>query len=76
MVQTKVFKSNQTQAVRLPKAVSFPDDIKDVNVVSIGNARLITPVDQSWDVWFEDKRTTDDFMTDRDQPKPQERDRL
>ena len=76
MVQTKVFKSNQTQAVRLPKAVSFPDDVKDVNVVSIGNARLITPIDQSWDIWFDDKRATDDFMTERDQPRPQEREPL
>ena len=39
MVQTRVFKSNKSQAVRLPKAVEMPDGIKDVDVVAIGNTR-------------------------------------
>lgn len=76
MIQTKVFKSNQTQAVRLPKAVSFPDSVKDVQVVSIGNSRLITPVNQTWDLWFEGKSVTSDFMDERDQPEAQERESL
>ena len=73
MVQTKVFKSNQSQAVRLPKSVALPEDIKDVQIVAIGNARLITPVDQSWDLWFDEINVTDDFMSRRDQPEVQER---
>lgn len=28
MTQETLFKSNQTQAVRLPKAVAFPDGVK------------------------------------------------
>ena len=76
MIQTKVFKSNQTQAVRLPKAVLFPDSVKDVQIVSIGNSRLITTVDQSWDLWFEGKSVASNFMDERDQPEAQTRESL
>ena len=37
------------------------------------NARLITPVDQSWDLWFDKLDVTQDFMTNRNQPNAQER---
>ena len=73
MIQTKVFKSNQSQAVRLPKSVALPENIKDVQIVAIGNTRLITPVDQSWDLWFDELDVTEDFMACRGQPKAQER---
>ncbi len=76
MVQTKVFKSNQTQAVRLPKAVAFPEDVKDVEIVIVGNSRIVTPVNQSWDSWFDSSPVSDDFMTEREQPMHQERESL
>ena len=76
MIQTKLFKSNKTQAVRLPKPVALPDNVKEVSIIAIGNTRLITPVDISWDVWFDDDKVTDDFMLERDQPMPQEREPL
>jgi antitoxin VapB len=70
-VQTKVFKSNQSQAVRLPKAVAFPEMIKDVEIMAIGNKRIITPADQSWDDWFAAPGVSDDFMEERQQPDDQ-----
>ena len=73
MVQTKVFKSNQSQAVRLPKSVAFPEGIKEVQIVALGESRLITPVDQSWDLWFDEQDVTEDFMQKRNQPEAQER---
>ncbi len=76
MVQTKVFKSNQSQAVRLPKAVAFPDDVKDVEIVVVGNSRIVTPINQSWDSWFDSQPVSDDFMIDREQPVSQERESL
>ncbi|MCI5140133.1 MAG: AbrB/MazE/SpoVT family DNA-binding domain-containing protein, partial [Candidatus Electrothrix sp. AR1] len=45
--RTKIFKSNRSQAVRLPKSVSFPESIKDVEIIAIGNKRIIAPADQS-----------------------------
>lgn len=76
MIQTKVFKSNQSQAVRLPKAVSFPENVKDVEIVVVGNSRIVTPINQSWDSWFDDSSVSEDFMTDREQPMSQERESL
>ena len=73
MIQTKIFKSNQSQAVRLSKAVAFPDGVKEVEVIVVGNSRIITPANQSWDSWFDEGSASSDFMTDREQPLLQER---
>ena len=53
MEQSTVFKSNKSQAVRLPKPVALPDSVKMVDIVKLGNARLITPAGESWDQWFD-----------------------
>lgn len=73
MVQTTVFKSNRSQAVRLPKAVALPDNVKDVDVVAVGNRRIITPSGSAWDEWFEQAEASADFMVDRNQPDAQVR---
>lgn len=75
-IQTTVFKSNRSQAVRLPKAVAFPEFIKKVEITSIGNKRVITPVGQSWDEWFDAPGVSRDFMEDRQQPEDQIREPL
>lgn len=76
MEQGSVFLSNRSQAVRLPKAVALPDDVKRVDVVAIGRTRIISPEGESWDSWFEGEGVTTDFMTERDQPVGQEREAL
>ena len=48
-VQTTLFKSNKSQAVRLPKAVAMPDSVKRVDIIAVGNARVIVPAGESWD---------------------------
>jgi len=73
MVQTRVFKSNKSQAVRLPKAVEMPENIKDVDVVAVGNTRIISPAGKAWDEWFDAEGVSDDFMESRSQPETQER---
>jgi len=70
---TTLFKSNQTQAVRLPKAVALPDTVKKVDIVAIGNTRIITPAGESWDQWFDGPAASDDFMPNREQPAEQKR---
>lgn len=74
--RTRVFKSNRSQAVRLPKAVAFPESIKDVEIIAIGNKRVIAPVGQSWDDWFDARGVSSDFMVDREQPEDQVRETL
>jgi antitoxin VapB len=72
--KTKIFKSNQTQAVRLPKDVAFPDGVTEVEITKIGNSRIISPVGQSWDSYFSrESKISDDFLIDRDQGEFEER---
>ncbi|KAF1031230.1 MAG: Antitoxin VapB [Pseudomonas sp.] len=73
MEQGSVFRSNRSQAVRLPKAVALPDDVKRVDVIVIGRTRIITPAGESWDSWFDGEGVTADFMAEREQPEEQER---
>ncbi|MEN8169032.1 MAG: type II toxin-antitoxin system VapB family antitoxin [Pseudomonadota bacterium] len=73
---TKVFTSNRTQAVRLPKAVALPPSVKEVDIIAIGNKRLITPAGESWDSWFDGAMVSDDFMLEREQPAEQLREEL
>ncbi len=68
---TKIFMSNRSQAVRLPKNVAFPESVKEIDIVAIGNKRLIIPAGGSWDSWFESLDATDDFMVEREQPADQ-----
>lgn len=75
-VRTRVFKSNRSQAVRLPKAIAFPESIKDVEITAIGNQRIITPAGQSWNSWFASSGVSKDFMEDREQPEDQVRESL
>lgn len=72
-METTVFLSNRSQAVRLPKAVALPDDVKRVEIIAVGRTRIITPAGESWDSWFDGENVSADFMTSRDQPPMQER---
>jgi antitoxin VapB len=73
MDQGAIFQSNRSQAIRLPKAVAFPVNVKRVDVVVLGNTRIITPAGSSWESWFDGPGVTADFMLEREQPAEQER---
>lgn len=74
MAQSTVFTNNKTQAVRLPKAVALPEDVKKVEVIRLGAARLITPAGAVWDSFFDGEPASEDFLKQRVQPPPQNRD--
>jgi antitoxin VapB len=77
MTRTTLFTSNRSQAVRLPKAVAFPEGTHQVEVLKIGNSRLITPVGKRWDDFFlHGPRASEDFMEERRQPPAEEREPL
>lgn len=73
MVRTTIFMNNRSQAVRLPKALALPDNVRQVEIVAVGRARIITPVGSAWDSWFDGPGADDDFMPERDQPQEQQR---
>lgn len=76
MEKARIFKSNQSQAVRLPKPVALPDSVKQVDIIPLGRARLIVPTGEAWDSWFAAEGVSDDFMDERDQPEDQVRESL
>ncbi|HUR43396.1 MAG TPA: type II toxin-antitoxin system VapB family antitoxin [Aestuariivirga sp.] len=73
MSHSSVFKSNKSQAVRLPKAVALPEHVKRVDIIRQGSGRLVLPAGKSWDSFFSGPRLDDDFLSDRVQPEPQRR---
>jgi len=77
VASSTVFTSNRSQAVRLPKAVAFPDDVHQVDILRIGRSRLIVPRGARWDDFFaEESRLSDDFLAEREQPPVEEREAL
>jgi antitoxin VapB len=74
MARSTVFTSNRSQAVRLPKAVAFPEDVHQVDILKIGRSRVIVPQGKRWDDLFENgPRASRDFMVERAQPAAEER---
>ncbi len=61
-----VFVNNRTQAVRLPAETRFPENVKKVTVRVVGQDRVLSPVENTWDSFFlSEEHVTDDFMTER-----------
>ena len=73
MASSTVFTSNRSQAVRLPKAVAFPDDVHQVDVLKIGHSRVIVPKGKRWEDFFVDGPRTEDFLPERKQPDMEKR---
>jgi antitoxin VapB len=70
-----VFLNHRTQAVRLPKTVAFPPEVKRVEVSVVGDTRVLTPVYGSLAEWAARRRCVDpDFLAERDQGQAEERD--
>ena len=76
MTRSTVFTSNRSQAVRLPKPVALPEGVRQVEIVKVGRSRLISPVGQSWDAFFDGPEAGDDFMRERVQPEAEAREAL
>jgi antitoxin VapB len=77
MTTSTVFTSNRSQAVRLPKAVAFPEGVHQVDILRIGRSRVIVPQGQRWDdLFLSGPRASEDFMVEREQPGAEEREPL
>ncbi|MFA5072341.1 MAG: type II toxin-antitoxin system VapB family antitoxin [Nitrospirota bacterium] len=70
MKTAKLFRNGQSQAVRLPKEFRFEDD--HVFVKKSGNTVILIPAKDSWDSLIKSlNKFSDDYMTERRQPKTQ-----
>ena len=72
MDTAKIFKNGKSQAIRLPKEYRFQGS--KVYVKKVGNAVVLIPEQDSWQTLIESlAQFSDDFMLERQQPPPQER---
>lgn len=77
MTRSTVFMSNRSQAVRLPKAVAFPEGVHQVDVLKVGQSRVIVPQGKRWDdLFLNGRQASEDFMAERRQPAAEEREPL
>ena len=72
MTSAKVFRSGNSQAVRLPK--EFQLDVNEVEIFRRGNEIVLLPRPKSWDDYFKHgRRFTDDFPEEIEDSPPTER---
>lgn len=68
----KLFYNGRSQAMRLPKEFRFPGT--EVYVRNVGDSLIVSPRRPSWDEFFSTPSAFgDDFLTERDNSPPQER---
>ena len=72
----KIFRSGNSQAVRIPK--EFQLEGTEVEILRRGEALILRPKRKSWTHFLESlAKFSDDFMEHgREQPEPQERDKV
>jgi antitoxin VapB len=77
VTRSTVFTSNRSQAVRLPKAVAFPEGVHQVDILKVGQSRVIVPQGKRWDdLFLNGPRASEDFVAERRQPAAEEREPL
>ena len=75
MPTATIFLNNRSQAVRLPKAVAFPDNVSKVHVDVVGDTRVLTPIPTTFSEWLAQPHYFDpDFMSTREQGGYENRD--
>lgn len=68
----KIFMNGRSQAVRLPKEYRFDTD--EVYITKQGSSIIITEKKPTWDEFFDSESAfDDDFLKDRLDVQPQER---
>ena len=71
--KAKIFMNGRSQAVRLPKEYRFDTD--EVYITKRGQNVIISAKKPTWDEFFDSKSVfDDDFLEDRSDAPPQERD--
>jgi antitoxin VapB len=73
MATAKVFKSGNSQAVRLPKDFRFDGD--EVYIKKAGRGVILVPMDDPWEMFEQSlEEFTEDYMESaRIQPAPEQR---
>ncbi|WPL16092.1 Virulence-associated protein [Thiorhodovibrio winogradskyi] len=72
-MQTRIFKSGNSLAVRIPKELAFADNVQEVMIERIGTALVLRPTEAQSLADIMDICTmfTPDFMSDGRAPSPE-----
>lgn len=77
MERARLTRTGRGQTLRLTTAMAFPDDVREVEVMRIGAALLLTPVGRRWDDFFHDgPLASPDYLRDRACEGAEERESL
>ncbi len=77
MAISTVFINNRMQAVRLPAEMRLSASVKRVQVRAVGNERIISPVENTWDSFFlNGPQASEDFMPERASQEQSKRESL
>ncbi|WP_426195729.1 type II toxin-antitoxin system VapB family antitoxin [Pseudomonas sp. NFXW11] len=68
MQRAKVIRTQRRQWIALPDSAALPGRVNEVEVLIVGQTRVLVPVGHSWDSWFDEDPASEDFMSERDQP--------
>ncbi|MDR1432416.1 MAG: type II toxin-antitoxin system VapB family antitoxin [Propionibacteriaceae bacterium] len=63
--RVSVFKNRENQAVRIPKAMAFPEDVKELEISRVGNVITLRPPRKSWSSFAELPLADEDFLAER-----------
>jgi antitoxin VapB len=75
--RASIFRNGANQAVRLPQELRFPEEVKEVRIRKQGDSLVLSPIRPDWASFFALKvDVPDDFLTDRGDSPPQEREPL
>lgn len=66
--EAALFRSNRSQAVRIPKDLEFPEGVKKIIVRRVGPSIILTPKEALWDDFFAKLPADDDFVIPDDPP--------
>jgi antitoxin VapB len=73
MVRARISHHQGQQSIQLPKSVELPAAVQSVEVIRLGPGQLLVTEETGWDSWFDAPGVTEDFLMERQQPVPQER---
>lgn len=75
--RASIFRNGTNQAVRLPQELRFPEEVKEVRIRKQGDSLVLSPIRPNWASFFALKvEVPDDFLADRGDSPPQEREPL
>lgn len=75
--RASIFRNGANQAVRLPQELRFPAEVREVRIRKQGTSLVLSPIRPDWTSFFAMKvDVPDDFLADRADSPPQEREPL